>query len=228
MKKLTDYQIENLIETVIQTSKDKKINDLNIYYTDKWNNTKTKIERLEFFNEFFKNRKTLLNEGYSNDEINEGLLGDLFSKGLGGFKSTFKEWISDKIISGLTSMFGIKIDPELLNAFKIGIANLNWSQDWAKLLSPVKNCNYFANVILDSVIEYYINKKIIKMFGDTVLSNSIRNALSDALTDEKYIQTIQNALSGVLCTALQKLFGSGSIKNAVSSMMNGSQIPVTP
>ena len=104
MKKLTDFQIENLIESMIQKNKKTKRKELKEYYIKKWHDCSSKKERFEFFNEFFSTRKKMLKEGYDTT-LNEGILMDLLGGGLGGFKSTFKEWISKKIVSGIASVF---------------------------------------------------------------------------------------------------------------------------
>lgn len=225
MKKLTDFQIENLIESTIEKNQKLKRIKLKENYSKKWYSCRTKKERYQFFNEFFIRRKKLVLEGYDTS-MDEGILSDLFSSGLGGFKSTFKEWLSSKIVNGIASMFGSSVDKDLLNAISIGLANLDWSKDWTKLVSPVKNCNYIADVLIDSVLEYYIDKKVDNMFGDSILGDSLRNAVMDALNDEQHVQSIQNALSGMFCKVLTNLFGGqGSIIDKVSSVLGGSKQP---
>ena len=222
MEKLTDFQIENLIESMVQKNKKTKRIKLKEFYIKKWNNCSTKRERHEFFNEFFLRRKKLINEGLD-VRMDEGVLGDLFSGGLGGFKSTFKEWLTKKIVNGIASMFGSSVDPLLINAISIGLANLDWTKDWTKLVSPIKNCEYISDVLVDSVLEYYVDKKVDQMFGDSVLGDSLRNAVMDALSDETHVQSIQNALSGMFCKVIRNLFGgeSGGIMSKVGDMMKG-------
>ena len=222
MEKLTDFQIENLIESMVQKNKKTKRTQLKEYYIKKWNNCTTKRERHQFFNEFFTRRKKLINEG-QDVRMDEGILGDLFSGGLGGFKSTFKEWLSKKIVNGIASMFGASADPLLINAISIGLANLDWTKDWTKLVSPIKNCEYISDVLVDSVLEYYVDKKVDQMFGDSVLGDSLRNAVMDALSDETHVQSIQNALSGMFCKVIRNIFGGegAGIMDKVGSMMKG-------
>lgn len=219
MEKLTDFQVENLIESMIQKNKKTKEKQLTEFYIKKWNNCKTKKDRFEFFNEFFSRRKKLINEGYD-VSLDEGILSSLFSGGLGGLKSTFKEWIVKKILGGL----GIQ-DEGLKAKIAMGFANLNWTQDWTKFLSPIKNCSYFADVVADSIMEYYASKLTSKVFGTGVFGDTLRNAISDSLTDEKHVQAIQDAISGVLCSVLQKIFGGGSIMDTVKSAMGGGSKP---
>jgi len=228
MKKLTDFQIENLIESTVQNDRLSKRKKIKEYHIKKWNSCKTKKERFEFFNEFYQRRNVLINEGYGYD-MDEGIVSDLFSSGLGGLKSSFKEWISKKIVGGIASMFGAQADPDLLNAISIGLANLNWTQDWPKLVSPVKNCEYISDVLVDSVLEYYVDKKVDTMFGQSILGDSLRNAVMDALNDEQHVQSIQNALTGIICKALRAMFGGeGTLMDKVGAMMGASGKGATP
>ena len=217
MKKLTDFQIEHLIENTINKKNNFKNKKLVEFYVKKWNKCESKKERYQFFNEFFVTRKKMLNEGYNQRMIDEGIFSTLLSGGLGGFKSTFKEWLAGKLVSAL----GVS-DPGLKNAIAIGLANLSWSKDWTKILSPVKNCRYFTDVILDSVIEYYIDKGLKNWagIGTGTLGTAFRNAISDALTDEKYVQQLEDSVGNILCSALEKIFGGG-VTDTIKNVMGG-------
>lgn len=221
MKKLTDLQLENIIEDTIQKKRKNKINSLVEYYSKKWNNCSTKKERFEFFNELYKRRNNLINEGYSSVTIDENIIGDLFRKGGGGFLSTFKEWLSKKIIGKIASMISSNPDPDLINALSIGFANLDWTRDWTKLISPVKNCEYISDVMVDSVIEYYVDKKVDKMFGDSVFGDSMRNAIMDALNDQKNVQSLQNVITNIICKAIRSVFGKTSVTDVIKSLSSG-------
>lgn len=220
MKKLTDFQIENLIETIVKEKKIINKSNIKEYYLNKWNNCKTKKEKFLFFEEIFSERKKMISEGYDSKIIDEGIFSDLFGTGVTGAKSAFKEWIAGKLISAL----GVS-DPGLKNAIAIGLGNLSWKRDWVKLLSPLKNCRYFTDIILDSVIEYYINKGLNNWFGvgSGTVGTVFRNAMSDTLTDSKFVQPIQNSVGNALCGALEKMFGGGSLKDTISKVMSGTQ-----
>lgn len=222
MKKLTDFQIEHLIENTINKKNNFKNKKLVEFYVKKWNKCETKKERYQFFNEFFINRKRMISEGYNQRMIDEGLFSSLLGSGLGGFKSTFKEWLAGKLVGAL----GVS-DPELKNKIAIALANLDWTRDWSKLLSPIKNCRYFTDVILDSVIEYYIDKGLKDWVGvgTGTLGNAFRNAVSDALTDQKYVQQLQDSIGNILCGALEKMFGGGISKSIKNVMGMGGESP---
>lgn len=224
MKKLTDFQIENLIESVIQNDKKIKAKKIVEHYTNRWNKCVTKKEKYEFFNEFFSNRKKLINEGYDVNLLDESILGSLFSGGLGGFKSAFKEWFAGKLVGFL----GVD-DPDLKKALSIGIANLDWTSDWSKLFSPIKNCEFFATQIAHSVIEYYVAKKADTWFGGGAFATALRNAVVDGLNSEQHIKTIEDSIAGIICNAIRKMFGgSGSVIDKVKNVMTGKKEPQTP
>lgn len=218
MEKLTDFQIENLIETTIKNNKKIKNSKLIEFYKNKWDSCKTKREKHEFLNEFFSKRKKMINEGYDVSMLDENFLSSLFTGGLGGFKSTFKEWLAGKLVSAL----GVE-DPELKKAISISIANLSWTKDWTKLLSPIKNCEYFASQIIHDVMEYYIAKKADTWFGGGVFASSLRNAVVDSLNSEEHIKSLENSISGIVCNAIRKVFGGGNIMSAVKSAVSGSK-----
>lgn len=222
MKKLTELQIENLIETIVRKNKNNEFEHLRKTYIRKWNLCENKQERFKFFDELFLHRKKMIKEGYSQSSIDEGWITDLFKGGTKGFVSTAKEWFVRKVVGFL----GVK-DPGLQNAIAIGLANLDWTEDWTKLMSPIKNCNYFADVIVDSVIEYYIDKKMDEWVGSGTLGSALRNAISDALTDETHVQKIQDAITGVLCSALQKAFGGG-LGSVVGNIFGGGSTGAAP
>lgn len=223
MKKLTDFQVENLIEETIINKTNLVSENFNKSFVKKWNKTKNKDERFKVLDEHFLTRKKLLSEGYNVELIDEGILGDILKGGAGGFISTFKEWLTNKLLGAL----GIQ-DPLLKKSIAIGIANLSWRRDFTKLLSPIKNCRYFSNVILDSIIEVYLNKKITDFIGTGgALQDSIRNAVLDALNSEKHLQSLEDSVGNVICSALEKLFGGG-IKNTLKNVVSGFQSPQQP
>lgn len=223
MKKLTEFQIENLIETIVRKNKINEFETLKRTYIRKWNLCENKRERFKFFNDLFLHRRKMIREGYSPNMIDEGWITDLFKSGTKGFVSTFKEWIARNVVGFL----GVK-DPGLQNAIAIGLANLDWTEDWTKLMSPVKNCNYFADVIVDSVLEYYIDKKMDDWVGSGPIGSALRNAISDALTDETHVQKLQDSITGILCSALQKSFGSGGLSSMMGNVFGGGSTGAAP
>ena len=212
MKKLTNFQVENLIENIVLENKKEKIIELKEYYTNKWKNCKNKKERFEFFNEFFYNRKKLIREGYDTS-MDEGILSSLLSGGLGGFKSTFKEWIVGKLLNAL----GVN-DPDLKNALTISIANLSWSKDFGKMMSPLKNCEYFAQKIAHGVIEYYVRNKFTEWFGGGVFADTVRNAMVDGLSEESHVAYVGDSITKPICDALRKVFGGKSIMDVAKNL----------
>lgn len=225
MEKLTDFQIENLIESMIQKNKKTNRNKLKEYYTKKWYSCKTKKERFNFLDEFFIRKNKMINEGYD-VSLDENVLVDLFKSGIGGGVNTFKEWFASKVVNGVARLFGSEVDRDLLNAISIGLANLDWTQDLGKLLSPVKNCKFISDLLIDSVLEYYIDKKIDKTFGDTVIGDTLRNAVVDALNDEKHVQAIQNVFNDMFCKVLTSMFGGGgSIMDKMGGLFGGGKTP---
>lgn len=222
MKTLTPFQIENLIESLVKDELNKKekkrrVSPLGETFIKKWKTCKTKKEKFLFFETVFSQRKKVLNEGKNHNSIDEGLM-DLFSSVAGGGWSTFKEWVFSKIIKKVAELFGAEGDPELIKAISIGLANIDWTENWRKVLSPVQNCNFFANAIADSVIEYYIDKKLDEMFGDTTLGDTIRNAVVDALRDEEHVQKIQDLVISVVCKAVSTLFSGKGFGDILGKM----------
>ena len=220
MEKLTPIQLEQLIENCVTKANKEILSERQFIasFKTKWNSKKTKEERFKCLDELFLTRKKLINEGKSVKSIDENWMTDLFSRGLGGFKETFKEWISGKIVGMVLGLFNVN-DPYLKRALVIGMANLNWSEDWTKFLSPVKNCKYLSDKVVDSILEYYLAKKVSNMFpGGGVFVDSMRNAITGALGNQETIQKIENIVEVPFCKLLQKVFGGGMIQNAVSSM----------
>jgi hypothetical protein len=225
MKELTHIQIEQLIEnSVIKASQDiSHSKNLALSFKKKWNNCKSKQDRFKCLDELFITRKKLISEGKNIQLIDEGWLSDLFSNGMGGFKSTFKEWISRKVISAVMSMLGVN-DPRLKQALAIGLANVNWSQDWPKFLTPVKNCKYLSDLVVDSIAEYYVDLKAREMFvGGGVFVDSMRNALVDSFKNKETIQKIQDIVEIPFCKFMTKIFGGDTVKNVVNNMMGGQE-----
>jgi hypothetical protein len=224
MKKLTHFEVENLIENLVvdSTKKSKKISPLGETFIKKWRTCKTKKDKFMFFEQVMDKKRSLLSEGLDSKSsmIDEGLF-DLFkSVGVGGW-STFKEWMFQKLLTKIASMFGSQGDPDLIKGLSIGLSNIDWTDNWRKLLSPVQNCEFFANAMVDGVIEYYVDKKIDTMFGDTVFGDTLRNAVVDALNDEKHVQSIQNILINIVCKATRSLFGGKGIFDAAKTAFSG-------
>lgn len=229
MEKLTPIQLEEIIENSVMKANKQIIAEQKLFtsFKNKWNKCKTKSDRFKCLDELFLIRKKLINEGKSVKSIDENWLTDLFSGGLGGFKSTFKEWISRKIVGSVLSLFKIN-DPYFKQALVIGLANVNWSEDWSKFLSPVKNCRFLSDLIIDSIAEYYIDKKAKQMFGGGVLMDSMRNAVVDSFRNKETIQKIQDIVEKPFCDFIQKMFGGGMVKNAISSMAGNNQPQSSP
>ena len=225
MEKLTDFQIEHLIESMIQKNKKTKRNKLKEYYTKKWYSCKTKKERFNFLDEFFIRKNRMINEGYD-VSLDENVLVDLFKSGIGGGVNTFKEWFASKVVNGIAKFFGTEVDRDLLNGISIGLANLDWVEDLGKLLSPVKNCKFIADKLIGSVFEYYIDKKIDQTFGDTKIGDALRNAVVDAFNDQKHVQAIQDIFNDMFCKVLTSMFGGGgSIMDKVGGLFGGGKTP---
>ncbi len=229
MKKLTSIQLEEIIENSVVKANKQIVAEQKLFtsFKTKWNKSKTKSDRFKCLDELFLVRKKLINEGKSVKSIDENWLTDLFSGGLGGFKSTFKEWISRKVIGGVMSLFGTN-DPYLKQALAIGLSNINWSQDWSKFLSPVKNCKFLSDLIVDSIAEYYVDKKAKQMFGGGVLMDTMRNAIVDSFTDQATVQKLQDIVEKPFCNFIQKMFGGGMMKNAITSMAGNGQNQSNP
>lgn len=226
MKTLTPIQLESLIEkSVSKASQDIEFNkNLVSEFTKTWDKSKTKKERFKCLDELFITRKKLISEGKDVTLMDESWLSDLFTGGLGGFKSTFKEWISRKIIGMISHLWPGGINTEIKQALAIGLSNANWSQDWNKFLSPVKNCKFLSDLVVDSLIEYYLDKKVRQTFtGGGVFVDSIRNAVVDGLRNQETVQKIENFIEVPFCNFITKVFGGNTIKNAVNSMTGSQQ-----
>lgn len=204
MKKLNEFQVENLIETMVNDRKNRSKKILLEYYINKWNNCRTKKEKFKFFDDFFAVRRKMLNEGYNNYYIHEGLFGDLFSSGTRGFKEMIKEWLVKKLLKAL----GVE-DPGLKQAIAIGLSNISWSQNLTKFLSPLKNCRFFSNAIMDGVIEYYGREKMSDWVGvgGGMIGDTFANAIFNALNDSSLVQPIQDSIGNAVCTAIEQAFG---------------------
>ena len=230
MKKLTHFEVENLIENLVvkNTKKRKTITPLGETFINKWKTLKTKKEKFMFFENIMSKKTSLLNEGLTSksNSIDEGLF-DLFTSGVKGGWSTFKEFMFQKILTKVASMFGSEGDPDLIKGLSIGLSNIDWTDNWRKLLSPVENCEFFADAMVDGVIEYYVAKKVDDMFGNTVLGDTLRNAVVDSLNDQEHVQGIQNMLINIVCKATRSLFGGKGIIDAAKTVFSGGKPSVS-
>ena len=226
-KKLTDFQVETLIENIIQTKKENKLESLKKVYIKRLRESKSKKETFKILNELYSKNNTLIYEGYGKEIIYENFLSDIFKQGLGGSWKTVKEYVYRQILNKVNEMFGNKINDELLYAISLGLADIDLSTHWRKFLSPVKNCEFFSDAIMDGVVEYYISKKVNDTFGQTFLGDAIRNAFSDALLDQQNIQQLQDSMSKVVCTAIRSAFGavSGQFAPSGATPPKGAPIP---
>lgn len=201
-----NINILNEEEIISKSKKNKKISPLGKKLINTFQKCETKEEKFSFFESILSERRKIINEDRHLSKLDEGIF-DFFTSGIKGGWSTFKEYFFQKLLSGVAKMLGHSGDSKLIKAMSIGMANIDWSQNWKKVFSPVKNCEFFADELADGIIEYYIDEKLDSMFGDTKLGDTLRNAVVDALADQKFVQSIQNLLIDVVCKVVRSIFG---------------------
>lgn len=226
--KLTDYQVENLIENIVNENKNYKVENFKRKYINKLKECKTKKEKFAVLSELYSMRYKTLNEGQGQKFLTEGILSDIVSSGLGGSWNTVKEFIYKAILGKVNEMFGNRLEPSLISAMAIGLSNIDLAKDWRRFLSPIQNCEFFAAKILKGVSEHYVDKKIDSMFGDTFIGDTIRNALFDAVGQEEHVEAIKNKVTGAVCNAIRSAFGGGGsqgLTNLVNTFKSSIQKP---
>jgi len=202
MKTLSKKEINLLIENKIKSTT--KSNLILENYTKSYSNwmdsVSSKDEKFMVMDRILKTKNKLIVEGHDPILV-EGWMGDLFKSFFGGNISTIKEWIVRKILNAV----GVK--GELAEALTVGFSNLNWRRDWTKFLSPLQNCEYISDILVHSIIEYYVKRKVEETFGTGgFLANSLRNSIIDTLDSEEHIQKLQDMIYQPVCAALRNGF----------------------
>lgn len=163
--------------------------------------TAGKISINEVFDNISYVSNHLYKNGYSSRNIDRAI-NQYLSEGLfDGFTQTLKE----KLINWLLGFLPI---PEGVKSFlKISLANVPL-KDYGMFLSPLKNCEKIADVVIDSILEWLATEGLQKWdIGGGTISDTLRNSIADFLTDEGFVQNLQNKLNPVICDKIRSAFG---------------------
>lgn len=160
----------------------------------------------QLFESISRSANQLYLNGHSSKHINEGIfdtIGDLFGKAPGGFMQTLKEkafrWLLPKL--GFSGGF--------LDFMVITLSNMPIS-DYKIFLSPLDNCEKIADHLTDGVMEWLATVGLKKMdIGGGFLSDTIRNTVGEMLTDEGFVQQMQDKFSPIICNKIRSAFGGG-------------------
>tara|TARA_R110001599_G_scaffold62953_1_gene175261 strand:- start:77 stop:739 length:663 start_codon:yes stop_codon:yes gene_type:complete len=151
--------------------------------------------------------KTMLSEGYSRTEVNEGIIGDLL--GLagdtvlgapGGFIDTIEQMLIEKL---LKKLFGSYDPDSFVGAV---VANVIENIDITEISKYFGTgaCDPIVDMIFKGISEALIQKGLSKLFGDRSSSNMItatmREAFTNALNSTEFQVTMKQGIKDVVCT----------------------------
>lgn len=156
-----------------------------------------KISLDELFETISKSSNELYMSGFEPKNIQKGISlifeQNIFSNATSGIWQTIKE----RLISWFLKKLGVK--GKVLNFFKVSLANIPTS-DYKIFLSPIQNCDKIVNYLTDGLAEFLAAESLSKInFGGGYVSDSLRNAVIDSLTEEGFLQDLQDRISPTIC-----------------------------
>ena len=231
--KLTESQLDELVKMIMNEEKG-KLNK---------KPSKSLNEGKEFILKFQKEKRRLVKEGYSKEEINEqmsdflgfgksagfddsdkenSMMGDI---GYGSVKQWMISWILDQL----------NVSGELNKVLSIALSKAN-PKDYAKLFDPVDNCEFVADLTFDTFLQYMLEKLISTLGGKVsggksgglggfassdLLSMVAGNAIMSLTKNVEFKKTLQKTFQKALCQALRGEGGEAEL----SSELEDSEIP---
>jgi hypothetical protein len=219
--KLTEYQVENIIENIVKKNEDSKVENFKKHYIKKLKECDNKKETFRVLDELYSMQTKFINEGYNEKYVNENMLKDIFSLGLSGGWQSVKEYIYRKLLSSISKFLGIQSNPEMIRAMSIGLSNIDFTENWRKFLSPVKNCEFFAEAIVTGLVEYYLAKKVSEVIPDSVFGSTVRNSVIEFLRTNKSSKEFQGEIYGKICDGIRSAFSSGKLTDMIKQKFGG-------
>jgi len=218
--KLSESQLKQLITNVVEKEKSK--NSITLTSEEEKQMVKESFNLItentyygeENINELFDvlHEKTveLQEKGVSDEAIDEGLM-DLIGGGLsrifsGGGQALAEKalgWLFDKLplISSLPK--GIK------DMMIIGLPNLfkkHGTSSFSILMNPAKNCEKFADWLVDTIREYLLNTGLPKLGLE---SGTMRNMIDDIINDG--FQGGQDEMNASICEKIKAFFSGDDV-----------------
>ena len=144
----------------------------------------------------------LREEGYTTDQINEGLM-DIIKNLGGGFIETFKY----QATIWLLSKFGMDPNGFLARAIANVVENMDVLEFRKYFAGGEAGCRELANLIMDSLAETGMEPLINGFVGglgvnpDGRIYASVREAITNALLDGTIAQGLEDGLTDIICGA---------------------------
>lgn len=213
--KLTESQLEDLVKKIMLEEKSVS--------SKKVKSSKSLNEGREFLRKFHNKKKSLIKEGYSKEEINEQL-GDFLGMsddspmsdiGLG----SAKQWMISWVLSQLN------LSGELNQILSIALSKAK-PKDYTKLFDPVDNCDFLADLVFDTFLQYMVQKLIVSVGAKSSMGKSMGvssfassdffslvagNALMRLVKNNQFKSDLQKIFKRSLCEALGGVSGESEL-----------------
>jgi hypothetical protein len=187
--KLTESELEGLVKKIISEEK-------NVTKVGKQKLSPKRLsEGKEFLKKFHKRKNMLIKEGYSKREINEQLGDFLGFDGLsfegddaasGTAFGSAKQWMISWILGQMN------ISGELNRILSIALSNAD-PKDYSKILDPVDNCDFIADLLFETFLQYTI-QKLVTTIGGKVSSNSQMSGIKGFMSSDLFSIVAANAI----------------------------------
>ena len=222
--KLTESELEGLVKKIMLEE--------NRTPSKKLKSSKSLNEGRELLRKFHNKKKSLVREGYSKKEINEQL-GDFLGMtddspisdiGMGSAKQWMISWVLGQL----------NVSGELNKILSIALSKAK-PKDYVKLFDPVDNCDFLADLVFDTFLQYMIQKLVVSIgaratsgsgpgvssFASSDLFSLVAgNALMRLVKNNEFKVDLQKIFKRTLCEAL----GGRSSEAELSSELERSEM----
>ena len=192
---------------------------------------------------FAEKEQQMLREGYSQEEINEGIIGDALGGIAGLFGDTFKgafkgffENIEQYIIIAILKRMFSGYDPD--SFMGAVVANVIENIDITEIMKYFRagNCDPIVEVLTKGIIEAMSEQGLNTLFGDRsgsgFLTGAFRESFSNAIASTQFSDSVRQSIAGVVCGAsftqiMQRIRGKLSGLNIDPSSITSRLTPTT-